>query len=125
MDSLLAMAKLAGYHPRILTFAWKIQSEAELVIGGYTAAQRQYGVDFFYYPIDALRRVFDGLHPAVAGRHAADIEHALFPWVLDADMALKSVKRGELVGHTVAVLAGVVAWSFSHSCRHHRAGILR
>jgi hypothetical protein len=109
VNSLLAMAHHAGYHARILTYTWKIQSEAELVIQGYAMAQQLTGVTFFFYPVDALRHIFDGLLPEIAGRHVVDIERALAPWALDADMALRSVRQGRSVGHTVAVLAGVVA----------------
>ena len=55
-------------------------------------------------PARLLADVFASVSLEEAGRDAFGIENELAPKRLDAEAALDAFKRGERIGHTVAVL---------------------
>lgn len=98
------MADAAGYRPSFLTYWWKVQADADDVIGSYAQWHRQGLGPFHFYPADVLEATFAGLDLEQAGRDAYAIERELAPRRLDAVSAWDAHRRGERIGHTVAVL---------------------
>jgi len=98
------MAEAAGYRPSFLTFGWKVQADAEEVIGGYAEWESRGLGPFGFYRAERLKAVFGGLDPEQAGRDALAIEAALAADRLEAGAALAALRQGERIGHTVAVL---------------------
>jgi hypothetical protein len=104
LRTILDIAHASGYHGRILTYTWKIQSEPEDVIGGYANWQKSGFGPFHFYPVEHLEASFRKLDPIQAGQHALEIEQSLAPYRLDAVEALAAWRSGRSIGHTVAVL---------------------
>lgn len=65
-------------------------------------------LQFYYYPVTALERVFQNRTFAAAGLCVSQIEDELLPDRLDAESALEKHHAGIRVGHTVVVMASVV-----------------
>lgn len=105
LEILARMAQAAGYAPSFLTYSWKVQADAADVISSYAEWQRGGLGPFHFYPAAPLAEAFATLDPAEAGRNAYAIEETLRPERLDAAEAWDAFRRGERVGHTVAVLA--------------------
>ena len=99
-----ALAEQAGLLPEIFTYGWKVQDEADNVIGAYAAWQAQGLGPFHFYHVEDLKQAFSGLDPAEAASRAAEIEQDLAPRALDAEAAWAAHRAGARIGHTVAVL---------------------
>lgn len=98
------MAKAAGFSASFLTYWWKVQADADDVIGSYAQWQRQGLGPFHFYPAPVLEAAFAGLDLEAAGRDAYAIERDLRGKRLDAVAAWDAHRRGERIGHTVAAL---------------------
>ncbi|KAK2757996.1 hypothetical protein FQN54_004402 [Arachnomyces sp. PD_36] len=108
LQAMLDMADAAGYSGRVVSLAWKIQSEPETVIGEYAENQRKGLGQYYFYPTSALAAAFGDLPSAAAALHASQIERNLFHHRLDAETALEQHHAGVEIGHTVYVLASVL-----------------
>jgi hypothetical protein len=53
---------------------------------------------------DVLEKTFASIDISVSGKNALEIEWSLLPKRLDAINAYEALKKGERIGHTVAVL---------------------
>ncbi|RAL13052.1 uncharacterized protein BO97DRAFT_433804 [Aspergillus homomorphus CBS 101889] len=95
--TMLALADTAGYSGRILSMAWKVQSEPNSVIEGYATQQRRGLGPFYFYRTTALQRIFHGRTPAGAAPRALQIEQELLSERIDA----------EEIGHPAVVMASV------------------
>ncbi len=105
LRSILDMVHAANYEPEILIFTWKMQSEAEEVIGGYVRQQRQSPhTPFSFYDAEILEKVFDQASPFVGASRAFEIEAQLKPHALDAERALEAVRNGRPIGHSTTVV---------------------
>lgn len=102
---LFDMATTAGYRPSVLTFGWKLQADPDELFATHAAHQAKGHGPFHFYPQARLEAVFRDRDPERAGADALTIEAALAPDRLDAVAALAAHRRGEAIGHTVAVLA--------------------
>ncbi|KAF7592446.1 hypothetical protein BBP40_000227 [Aspergillus hancockii] len=111
VQSMLDMADAAGYTGRVVSLAWKVQSEPETVIGEYAENQKKGSGKYYFYPTSALERVFGDLSPAAAALHAEQIEQNLYHHRLDAEVALEQHHAGIEIGHTVYVMASVLKGS--------------
>lgn len=100
LKSIHDLATKAGYSSRLLVYTWKIQSEPEEILNGYSAWQQQGPNSFHFYPTSDLERIFS----TSEGKEPEEIEKALEPYELDAEQALKAHEAGQQIGHTVAVL---------------------
>ena len=106
LQAILGMADEAGCDARLLTYTWKIQTEAEDVVGGYARCEAEGKGPFYFYPVEAVRRVFSRYASASeAALHAFEIEKELEPSRLCAQEALKLVGKRIPLAHTVAVIA--------------------
>lgn len=104
LGSLLAMPRLLGYRADLLAYTWKVQSEAEDVIGGYAANERGSGGPFHFYRADALEKTFQGRSVVDSLSEALDLEAQLRTDQLSPAEALRRHRRGEPIGHTVGLL---------------------
>ena len=121
---MLEMADSAGYFGRIISLAWKVQSEPETVIGEYAENQkkgsskvrsrqtRRFGdahgiLQYYFYRASALEAVFGDITAAAAARRAEQIEQSLHHHRLDAEAAIEQYHAGVEIGHTVCVMASV------------------
>lgn len=105
LRAILNMVNMAEYEPEILIYTWKMQSEAEDVIGGYARQQRvRPETPFFFYRADTLERIFEHITPFVGAARAFEIEDELRLHALDAEKALESVGSGVAIGHTTTVI---------------------
>jgi methylase of polypeptide subunit release factors len=105
LASILDMPRYAGCVGSILTYTWKIQSEATAVLSGFAEFQRKGFGPFHFYPIEVLETVFTPLSAADAAERALELESTLARSAIDAERALYLVRHGGVVGHTVAVIA--------------------
>lgn len=104
LRKLASMAEAAGYEPSFLTYSWKAQTDPEGLLPSYAKWQGQGLGPFYFYSAGLLADVFASVSLEEAGRDAFGIENELAPKRLDAEAALDAFKRGERIGHTVAVL---------------------
>ncbi|KAF2009734.1 hypothetical protein BU24DRAFT_358557 [Aaosphaeria arxii CBS 175.79] len=108
IETMLKLADAAGFVGRVVSLAWKEQSEPENVIGGYAEFENNGLGPFYFYPTAALEKVFANYKPASAALCRQQIEIKLAPHRLDATTALQRYREGERIGHTVVVLASVL-----------------
>jgi SAM-dependent methyltransferase len=101
---MLAMARNAGLTPRVLTYGWKLQADAEDVISTYANWERHGLGPFRFYAADALAVAFSDLDAADAGRNALDIEASLAGEQLSAVAAWRAYRSGARIGHSYVVL---------------------
>lgn len=104
LAEILKMVKQAGLDPEITTYTWKIQTEAEEVLGGYADQERRGAGPFHFYPIRALEETFASIPTDQAAAHALEIERRLEPSTIDVEAAMRLTRGGKPVGHTVAVI---------------------
>jgi SAM-dependent methyltransferase len=104
----------AGYRSHVAGFGLKIQSEAEVVLPAYAAAEKETGSSFAYYRplaecIAIARSMPQPPDPAARESYARRFTERLLPWRVSATEALLRLHRvGEPVCHTVYVMAGSV-----------------
>jgi hypothetical protein len=99
--------RACGYHPELVAFDVKPQSEPELVLPGYCHAEAQYGVEFTFHAPQALACVAEGRRSGLEGRDLADaVEAELRGYAMPAHEALRRCRRGEAVAHTVFEVLG-------------------
>jgi hypothetical protein len=103
LDVFLALGKIAGYTPSILTYGWKVQGDPELIRDYAHNQSSGYG-PFYFYRAEALQKTFAGLDAADTGRNALEIERSLQTRRMDPDTAYAAFENGEHIAHTVAVL---------------------
>lgn len=101
---LAELASSAGLKPSFLTYTWKVQGEAEDIIGSYAEWQRQGLGPFHFYRAEALEEAFTSIDLEETGLRALEIEKQIAPLRLDAIAAWEALQHGDRIGHTVAVL---------------------
>lgn len=104
----LSLGKQAGYQSSFLTYTWKVQGDPEDVIRDHAANQEKGFGPFYFYRADVLRKAFAGVKLEESGERALEIEAALLPERLDAVTAYEAFRKGEKIGHTVAMLQSVL-----------------
>ncbi len=104
LELLTRMARAAGLTPRVLTYGWKLQADADDVISTYAQWERQGLGPFRFYRAEALTAAFAELDPGEAGDHAATIEASLAGEQLSAVAAWQAYRSGARIGHTYVVL---------------------
>ena len=104
LQKLADMAEAAGFEPSFLTYSWKAQTDPADLLPAYAKWQQQGLGPFYFYPADLLADAFASISLEEAGRDACLIEETLAPKRLDAIAAWEAFRRGERIGHTVAVL---------------------
>ena len=104
LSAFIKLGELAGLHSEIFTYSWKVQAEPEDVISGYTAQEKAGLGPFRFYRADDLQKAFANVSVKDSGSRAFEIEESLDSAKLSATAAYEAFKKGEVIGHTVAVL---------------------
>lgn len=105
------MFRAAGYRSIVAGFGLKIQSEADVVLSAYAAAERENGSSFAYYhPLEKCISISKGMPQPAAVFARANYARALTAKLrtcrISATEALRLHGAGEVVCHTVYVMAG-------------------
>jgi hypothetical protein len=101
---LLSLGSLAGCASSILTYTWKVQADPEEMIRDHARKQEEGYGPFYFYRAEFLRNAFAAIDFCDSGKNALEIERSLLSERIDAAGAWEALKRGEPIGHTVAVL---------------------
>ena len=65
-------------------------------------------MQFYFYPVSALERVFGQRSFAAAGLFVSQLNNELLPSRLDAITALQEHRKGIVIGHTVVVMVSIL-----------------
>jgi hypothetical protein len=100
----------AGYRSTVAAFGLKIQSEGDVVLPAYAAAERETGASFLYYhPLDACLAVAREMpQPAdllAREDYARALTERLHPFEIPSTEAARLHATGAAVCHTVYVMA--------------------
>ena len=104
LSAFIKLGELAGLHSEIFTYSWKVQAEPEDVISGYAAQEKAGLGPFRFYRAEDLQKAFANVSVKDSGSRAFEIEESLDSVKLSATAAYEAFKKGEVIGHTVAVL---------------------
>ncbi|WP_290764478.1 50S ribosomal protein L11 methyltransferase [Fibrobacter sp. UBA4297] len=104
LSAFIKLGELAGFHSEIFTYSWKVQAEPEDVISGYAAQEKAGLGPFRFYRVEDLQKAFANVSVKDSGSRAFEIEKSLDSVKLSATAAYEAFKKGEVIGHTVAVL---------------------
>ena len=104
LSAFIKLGELAGLRSEIFTYSWKVQAEPEDVISGYAAQEKAGLGPFRFYRADDLQKAFANVSVKDSGSRAFEIEESLDSAKLSATAAYEAFKKGEVIGHTVAVL---------------------
>ena len=108
LSAFIKLGELAGFHSEIFTYSWKVQAEPEDVISGYAAQEKAGLGPFRFYRAEDLQKAFANVSVKDSGNRAFEIEKALESARLSATAAYEAFKKGEVIGHTVAMLKSSV-----------------
>jgi hypothetical protein len=103
------MARLAGLKGDIYTYTWKNQTDPEAIISNYVQKERAGMGPFHFYRAERLAKVFERTDLATSGPRAFELEAFLAADRLSPAQAFEAFRRGERIGHTVAVLRSQAA----------------
>ena len=104
LNAFIKLGELAGLRSEIFTYSWKVQAEPEDVISGYAAQEKAGLGPFRFYRAEDLQQAFANVSVKDSGKRAFEIEKTLDSVKLTATAAYEAFKKGEVIGHTVAVL---------------------
>lgn len=104
LSAFIKLGELAGLSSEIFTYSWKVQAEPEDVISGYAAQEKAGLGPFRFYRASDLQKAFANISVKESGKNAFEIEKSLESSKLTAKEAYEAFQKGEVIGHTVAVL---------------------
>ncbi|SHK56990.1 50S ribosomal protein L11 methyltransferase [Fibrobacter sp. UWH4] len=104
LSAFIKLGELAGLSSEIFTYSWKVQAEPEDVISGYAAQEKAGLGPFRFYRAADLQKAFASISVKESGKNAFEIEKSLESSKLTATEAYEAFRKGEVIGHTVAVL---------------------
>jgi hypothetical protein len=110
LEVIRGMFRETEYHPVVAGFGVKIQSEADVVLPAYAAAEQDSGIRFdYYHPLDRCVSLLHGL-PQPENLHeregyARELTERLSPLRISSAEAAQLHDAGEPVCHTVYVIA--------------------
>lgn len=104
LNAFIKLGELAGLRSEIFTYSWKVQAEPEDVISGYAAQEKAGLGPFRFYRAEDLQKAFANISVKDSGKQAFEIEKTLDSVKLTATAAYEAFKKGEVIGHTVAML---------------------
>ena len=108
LSAFIKLGELAGLSSEIFTYSWKVQAEPEDVISGYAAQEKAGLGPFRFYRASDLQKAFANISVKESGKDAFEIEKSLESSKLTAKEAYEAFLKGEVIGHTVAVLKSSV-----------------
>lgn len=104
LSAFIKLGELADLSSEIFTYSWKVQAEPEDVISGYAAQEKAGLGPFRFYRASDLQKAFANISVKESGKNAFEIEKSLESSKLTAKEAYEAFLKGEVIGHTVAVL---------------------
>lgn len=104
LSAFIKLGELAGLSSEIFTYSWKVQAEPEDVISGYAAQEKAGLGPFRFYRASDLQKAFASISVKESGKNAFEIERSLEASKLTATEAYEAFQKGDVIGHTVAVL---------------------
>ena len=104
LNAFIKLGELAELRSEIFTYSWKVQAEPEDVISGYAAQEKAGLGPFRFYRDKKKKKAFANISVKDSGKRAFEIEKTLDSVKLTATAAYEAFKKGEVIGHTVAVL---------------------
>ncbi|GHT80557.1 hypothetical protein AGMMS49960_17740 [Betaproteobacteria bacterium] len=104
LEYLSRLAVESGLTPDFLSYSWKLQALGEEVLPSYAELETRGLGPFYYYPVEALEKTFNGISTRDSGVRAIEIEKELLPYRITATQAWQAYQAGQRIGHTVAVL---------------------
>lgn len=104
LSAFIKLGELAALSSEIFTYSWKVQAEPEDVISGYAAQEKAGLGPFRFYRASDLQKAFANISVKESGKNAFEIEKSLESSKLTAKEAYEAFLKGEVIGHTVAVL---------------------
>ncbi len=108
LSAFIKLGELAGLSSEIFTYSWKVQAEPEDVISGYASQEKAGLGPFRFYRASDLQKAFADISVKESGKNAFEIEKSLESSKLTAKEAYEAFRKGEVIGHTVAVLKSSV-----------------
>ena len=108
LSAFIKLGELAGLSSEIFTYSWKVQAEPEDGISGYAAQEKAGLGPFRFYRASDLQKAFADISVKESGKNAFEIEKSLESSKLTAKEAYEAFLKGEVIGHTVAVLKSSV-----------------
>ena len=108
LSAFIKLGELAGLSSEIFTYSWKVQAEPEDVISGYAVQEKAGLGPFRFYRASDLQKAFADISMKESGKNAFEIEKSLESSKLTAKEAYEAFRKGEVIGHTVAVLKSSV-----------------
>ena len=108
LSTFIKLGELARLSSEIFTYSWKVQAEPEDVISGYAAQEKAGLGPFRFYRASDLQKAFANISVKESGKNAFEIEKSLESSKLTATEAYEAFQKGEIIGHTVAVLKSSV-----------------
>lgn len=108
LSAFIKLGELAGLSSEIFTYSWKVQAEPEDVISGYAAQEKAGLGPFRFYRASDLQKAFADISVKESGKNAFKLEKSLESSKLTAKEAYEAFLKGEVIGHTVAVLKSSV-----------------
>lgn len=108
LSAFIKLGELAGLSSEIFTYSWKVQAEPEDVISGYAVQEKAGLGPFRFYRASDLQKAFANISVKESGKNAFEIEKSLESSELTAAEAYEAFRKGEVIGHTVAVLKSSV-----------------
>ena len=105
LEAILTMAKEAGCESSILSYTWKIQSEAPEVVSGYAEWEANGKGPFHFFRHEDVERAFEKQpSSAIAAQNAFEIEQELAKSKITATEALKLLDKNVRLAHTAVVI---------------------
>ena len=102
-----ALHRACGYLPELVTFDLKIQGEPHVILPAYYRAEDESGVEFTFYPPEALEVVAEARRAGLEGEKLADaVEERLLSQAMSAREAMERCRRGQAVAHSVFMIFG-------------------
>jgi hypothetical protein len=106
-DVAFELHRAAGYRPALVAFDVKVQVEPELVIPPYSHAEARGGVEFTFYPPEAIALAADARRSGLDGQElAVAVADDLRRLSMSAREAEERTRRGRPVAHSVLMIFG-------------------
>lgn len=96
------MFKDCGYFYSELYTGFKLQTQCEDILPGFSNAEKEFGIEFDYYDYEKGSQ-----HPDFVC--AKDLKEYLSPHRMSATDALRAFQHGKQVGHVVQVIRGTIS----------------
>lgn len=95
------------YAPELILFDIKIQSEPETVLPEYYRAEKEYGIQFTFYTLDAIEIIAAAKQSGITGKNLFNaVKQELDNYAISASEALSYHHHGKDIAHSVFMVFG-------------------